>query len=169
MEDSEIIQILHHYNYPEYTQNILKGLTYANEVYNQRSDHRIYFEMISDGFISFYQNMEEFHRFMNITIVSLKMAQIPDDESNPLLENISPDNYPSEGLIIHLDMITHPASVFIDDLKEFYQGMHPDIEVFYIDEQNVEIKFTSYDGFLVHAKYLYVTAFSTVFQTETTE
>ena len=56
---SNIIQILHHYNYPEYLQNILKGITFANETLNTNTNHQIYFELVSDGFISIYQDMKE--------------------------------------------------------------------------------------------------------------
>ena len=163
MSDSSPLMIKHHFNSTKFLSMMQKKLLFVNEVYNHKEEIKVYYEIIEDGFISIYKDPASFYFLMNAGAQMSKSQihlEFNLDDITIIEDFANPELMPPEGLIVRLEMITHPASELFDSLKLFYESMHPDTQVELIDETWVQITMKSFEAVVKHGIMMYKIAIS---------
>jgi hypothetical protein len=144
-------------NYTGALQNINKNLAFINNIYSKNPERMAYLESIEDGLLIVYKNIISFQKLNQAIDPQVKMicANILKNESNFLMENVTEDHFPKQGVIITVEYYNHPIEEIFSPLQQFYESMHPQIKLTIEKDNTIKMHFKNFEAFKAYNDILF--------------
>ena len=131
---------------------------YFNELNKKFNDGEIYLELIQDGFLMIFQNGNAFKNYHVLPKEDMERdLKLMDKEDKSFLFNIQfyKKIFPKEGIILNSEGFSGNLHALTPIVKNFYEKMHPDIQVIPKSDKLVQIHLKSINAADTFTNFLY--------------
>ena len=144
-------------------KSIKKYSGYFNELNKKFNEGEIYLELIQDGFLMIFQNGNAFKNYH--TLLKEKMERDldqMDEEDKAFLfdKRISKAFFPKKGIILNSEGYSGNLHALTPIVKNFYEKLHPDIQIIPKSDKLVQILFKNIDALKAFTNFLYWKVYS---------
>lgn len=142
MSDSNVIIKVTTSFYPVFS-NVNNFIGYLNHLISEY----MYVENIDNGLLYFFKDMSSFLKVLtpikkNKREIAKSLPSYREINVHSLIQGaLSGIKYPSSGITITYEFITHNTSEMIKPIEKYFESVHKDIKIEIINEKNIEIKF----------------------------
>ena len=143
-------------------KNIKKYSGYFNELNKKFSEGKIYLELIQDGFLMIFQDeiaFKEYHNFPKEIERDLRKMD-KEDKSFLFDKRISKAFFPKKGIILNSEGYSGNLHALTPIVKNFYEKLHPDIQIIPKSDKLVQILFKNIDALKAFTNFLYWKVYS---------
>ena len=138
-------------------KSIKKYSGYFNELNKKFNEGEIYLELIQDGFLMIFQDMNAFKNYHNLPKeLERDLKQMDDEDKSYLFEQLfSKVFFPKKGILLNCEGYSGNLDTLIPIVKKFYEEMHPDIQIIPKSDKLVQILFQNFKALKAFTNFLY--------------
>ena len=139
-------------------KSIKKYSGYFNELNKNFNDGEIYLELIQDGFLMIFQNGNAFKNYHTLPREKMErdLKQMDEEDKSFLFDKqFSKKIFPKKGIILNSEGYSGNLHALTPIVKNFYENMHPDIQIIPKSDKLVQIPFKNIDATYAFANFLY--------------
>ncbi|QEE17360.1 hypothetical protein DSAG12_03193 [Promethearchaeum syntrophicum] len=139
-------------------KSIEKYSGYFNELNKKFNEGEIYLELIQDGFLMIFQNGKAFKNYHTLPKEKMEreLKQMDEDDKSFLFDKqFFKKIFPKKGIILNSEGYSGNLHALTPIVKNFYEKMHPDIQVIPRSDKLVQIHLKSIDATYTFINFLY--------------
>ena len=146
MNDQVILQINDFFKFFFVNPGMIFG--YLNDIFEKKYNSMQYIEEIENGFLFVFKDFESF-KIRSTPLIKADLKEIKSnnhDQSNFFLKFFIPkEEFPKDGIIIEIKIISGDKSKIIPFLKDFIYSVSQNINIEIDNEQNLFFKIQDFD------------------------
>ncbi len=155
MEDQVILEISDFFKFFFVDPRLI--FSYLNDVFEKKYNSMIYIEEIENGFLFVFKDFES----LKIRAKPLTKSDFKEIRSNNIDESnffqkffIPKEEFPKEGVILYIKIISGNKSKIIPYIKNFIHSISQNVKIEIDDEQNLFFKIQHFDDIKKYANSL---------------